>query len=121
MHKILLITLFVLLSLQSKANERLPDGHKLLQNEQGEYYIENKEGIVMIDPSIISLGHQRQWIVACVKNDSIDTDPKRYYFINLKIGGTTDSINQENWEYFKTAYDGLGDVELKPLTEETCP
>lgn len=121
MFKILLISFFLTLSLQIQADQKLPDGHKLLQNEQGEYYIENKEGIVMVDPAIIALGHERQWIVACVKNDSIDTDPKRYYFINLKIGGTTDSINQENWDYFKTAYDGLGEVELKPLADEPCP
>ena len=108
-------------SLFGHADDKLPAGHKLIQNEQGEYLVENKDGVVMIDPAILAIGHKGQWIVACVKNDSIDTDPKRYYFINLKIGGTTDTINQENWAYFQTAYDGLADVTLAPLMDETCP
>ena len=121
MIKIIFTLVASALSFQSFAQQKLPAGHKLLQNEQGEYYVKNKDDIVMIDPAIIALGHEGQWIVACVKNDSIDTDPKRYYFINLRIGGTTDSINQENWEYFKGVYDELENIELKALTEEACP
>lgn len=75
----------------------------------------------MIDPEIISIGHNAHWIVACVKNQSIDTEPKRYYFIDLKNGGTTDTINQENWEYFKGVYAGLSDVKTVSLADETCP
>ena len=118
---LLLLSLF-LVNTNSWAEQKLPAGHRLLQNDQGDYYVKNKDDVTMIDPAILALGHQGQWIVACVKNDSIDTDPKRYYFVNLRYGGTTDTINQENWEYFKTAYDGLADVELKALVEEeSCP
>lgn len=118
---VFIIACLTFYSASGLTKQPLPQGHSLLQNELGEYYVENKKGVVMIDPAILAIGHQGHWIVACVKNDSIDTEPKRYYFINLKIGGTTDTINQENWEYFQTVYEDLGDVEIKPIVEEPCP
>lgn len=119
--KLIIFSLLVF-SCQTKAIEtELPGNHTLKQNEQGEYFVENKDGFVMIESSILQIGSSKSWIVACVKNESIDTDLKRMVFINVKLGGTTDSINQENWIYFKEKLKGLGDVELQPLVEEKCP
>ncbi len=122
MHKLLFsLLIFFTTCFPTFAEKSLPGNHTLLQNDQGHYFIENKDGIIMVDPAILSIGHSKKWIVACSKNESIDTDLKRYFFINLKLGGTTDTINQESWDYFKSVYSGLGGIELINLTEEECP
>lgn len=99
----------------------LPRGHNLKQNEQGEYYVINDDKVVMIEPSIISIGYNKKWILACISNISIDSENKRMVFINLETGGMSDTINRENWENFKEVYQGLSDVAMQPLRDESCP
>ena len=115
-------TLFFLLLLPVQVlSMDLPRGHVLKQNDQGEYYVINSNKVTMIEPSILSIGHNNKWILACISNVSIDTDPKRMVFINLENGGTTDSINRENWENFKGIYPALAGIGLEPLQDEACP
>lgn len=99
----------------------LPRGHILKQNEQGEYYVINSDKIVMIEPAIISIGYGGKWILACISNVAIDSDKKRMVFINLENGGTSDTINRENWENFRNIYPGLSEIDMQQLRDETCP
>ena len=118
---LLLLGFFYSSMLHADTDISLPKRHTLLQNEKGEYLLKNRDGIIMVDPSILAIGHTDKWILACSKNESIDTDLKRYFFINLKTGGTTDSINQENWEYYLSVYPELADIPLQALVDEPCP
>lgn len=121
MKRIGLTVVLSLLFFQAFA-ENLPGQHKLKQNEKGEYYIVNKDGITMIDASIIKFGYNGRRILACIKNESVDTELKRWVFINVKTGGTVDSLNKENWRYFRDeAYPDLQQISLKNLSEESCP
>jgi len=100
----------------------LPGRHELIKNDSGEYYVINSENITMIEPSIIKLGTGIRWILACIKNKSIDSDLKRWVFIDLKSGGTFDSLHQENWGYFRNkAFPELKKIELKKISDEKCP
>jgi len=100
----------------------LPGRHELIKNDSGEYYVINSENITMIEPSIIKLGTGIRWILACIKNKSIDSDLKRWVFVDTLSGGTYDSIHKENWEYFSNeAFPELKKIKLKSLSEEKCP
>lgn len=100
----------------------LPGGHVLKQNQQGEYYVVNAEKITMIEPSVIRIGHDKQWILACIRHVAIDSDERRMVFINQKNGGTVDTINRDNWENFRTnIYPELNDISLQTLQDEPCP
>lgn len=121
MNKFLLVTLFGVFSLTVSAQD-LPGRHELKQNEQGEYYVVNKDNITMIEPSILKMGFSAKWILACIKQVSIDTDLKRWVFVDVKTGGTFDSLHQENWIYFRDeAYPDLKDITLKSYSDESCP
>ena len=118
------LTLTILLSMLSFSvfAENLPGRHELKQNEQGEYYIVNKEGVTMIEASIIKYGYSAKRILACIKHESVDTELKRWVFIDIKTGGTIDSLNKENWLYFRDeAYPDLKDIRLKNFVDEACP
>jgi len=100
----------------------LPGRHQLSKNDLGEYYVINHENITMIEASILKLGFSSRWILACIKNKSIDSDLKRWVFIDLKSGGTFDSLHQENWGYFlDEAFPDLKKIELKKINDEICP
>lgn len=102
--------------------EKLPGKHYLKQNDAGEYYVENNEGITMIEAAIIQLGYSSKWILACISHESIDTDPVRWVFIDIRNGGTFDSLNAENWKYFRDeAYPDLKNLELARYRDDTCP
>ena len=117
-----LILLFAVLLPVQVLSMDLPRGHVLKQNDRGEYYVENSGKITMIEPSIISIGYNKKWILACIRNTAIDSDEKRMVFINLQNGGgTTDTINRDNWKRFEGIYPDLTEITLKPLQDETCP
>jgi hypothetical protein len=100
----------------------LPDNHELKQNEQGEYYVVNKKNITMIEASILKLGYSSKWILACIKHVSVDTDLKRWVFIDIRTGGTFDTLHQENWAYFRDeAYPTLKEIKLTDYGDESCP
>lgn len=121
MKRCLILTVFLILSAQISA-QGLPGRHLLKQNEKGEYFITNHENILMVEPSILKLGFNGKYILACIKHESIDSDLKRWVFIDLKSKGTFDSLNQENWAYFRDeAYPELKDINLKSYGEESCP
>ena len=118
----LLFTGLMFFSGLSRAEQQaLPNQHTLKQNEAGEYFVVNQDDIIMIEPSIIKIGHSQRWIVACIENQSIDTESKRMMFIDLKTTGATDTINQENWAYFSQQLEGLAEVELSALQAGDCP
>ncbi len=119
-HIELLLAILLIIPSQLWAVD-LPGPHSLKKNNNGEYYVENSNDIIMIEASIISLGYNDDWIVACIANLSIDSDAKRMVFINMKYMDTTDTLNKENWEYFKSVYDGLGTITLEKLQDSTCP
>ena len=98
-----------------------PRGYSLLRDENGFYSMQNKDGETVIPAQIIKIGWNKKWIAACVENESIDTDLKRYFYINRRLGGASDTINQENWNYFKEVYPGLLDIEYQQLSEQECP
>ena len=76
----------------------------------------------MIEASIIKFGYSAKRILACIKHESVDTELKRWVFIDVKSGGTVDSLNKENWLYFRDeAYPDLKEIALKNLTDESCP
>jgi hypothetical protein len=121
MNKIILTGLLTFLSIQVFA-QSLPGRHELKQNDQGEYYVVNKDDITMIEASIIKMGYSAKWILACIKHVSVDTDLKRWVFVDVKTGGTFDTLNQENWTYFRDeAYPDLKEVSLKNYSDESCP
>ena len=121
MNKLMLFLCLLVFSIILKAEE-LPGGHMLKKNSNEEYFVINKKKVVMIEPAIIKLGFNRNWILACIKNKSIDSDLKRWVFINIKNGGTFDSINQENWQYFNNeAYPELQTIKVKAYSDEACP
>tara|TARA_B100001250_G_C19738316_1_gene761869 strand:- start:86 stop:451 length:366 start_codon:yes stop_codon:yes gene_type:complete len=121
MKKIFLIGLIVLLPTNIYSQD-LPGRHELIKNDSGEYYVVNSENITMIEPSILKLGSDIRWILACIKNKSIDSDLKRWVFIDVASGGTYDSIHKQNWEYFSNeAFPELKSVKLKSLSDEGCP
>ena len=100
----------------------LPGQHEIKQNEAGEYYVINSDNIKMIEASILKLGYSESWILACIKHESIDSDLKRWVFIDVKNKGTFDSLNQDNWAFYSTeAYPELKEIELKNYSEEACP
>lgn len=121
MKLISLIPLFAVLLPVQVLSMDLPKGHVLKQNEMGEYYVINANKITMIEPSVISIGYSKKWILACIRNISIDSDEKRMVFINLRNGGTTDTINLDNWDNFRNIYPELTEITLKPLQDESCP
>ena len=118
-HYLLILSLFIC----NNANtEVLPGQHKLIKNELNEYYVINNKDITMIEASILKFGFSGRWILACLKNKSVDTDLKRWVFIDLKNGGTFDSLNEENWRYFRDeAYPDLKKIKLRDLNNEDCP
>jgi hypothetical protein len=121
MNRIIVTTVLLLLAVQVSA-ENLPGRHVLKQNDQGEYYVVNKDNITMIEASILKMGYSAKWILACIKNVSVDTELKRWVFIDIKTGGTFDSLRQENWEYFRDeAYPDLKEITLKDYGDESCP
>ncbi len=116
---ILIGLLFLTVTIHAK---ELPGRHTLKQNEQGEYYIVNHDQITMIEPAIIKFGLNQKWILACIKNKSIDSDLKRWVFLNIQNGGTIDTIDQEKWTYFRdVAYPELKHIKLNNYQDEDCP
>ena len=83
MKKYFLKGLLLLFCTQTYAQD-LPGRHQLIKNDLGEYYVINHENITMIEASILKLGFSSRWILACIKNKSIDSDLKRWVFIDLK-------------------------------------
>jgi hypothetical protein len=82
----------------------------------------NKDNVTMIEPAIIKLGFDGSWILACIKNESIDTDVIRWVFIDIRNGGTFDSLNSENWHFYREeAYPDLKEIELVRYRDEECP
>ena len=63
--------------------QNLPGRHQLIKNDLGEYYVINHENITMIEASILKLGFSSRWILACIKNKSIDSDLKRWIFLSI--------------------------------------
>lgn len=121
MNRFIASTLLIYLSTQLSAQD-LPGRHNLKQNETGEYYITNHKNIMMIEPSILKLGFNAKWILACIKNKSIDSDLKRWVFVDIKNGGTFDSLRQENWAYFRDeAFPELKEIKLTDYSYESCP
>lgn len=121
MKRFILITSLTFLTLQVFA-QNLPGRHELIQNEQGEYYVVNKDKITMIEASILKMGFSAKWILACIKHVSVDTDLKRWVFVDVKTGGTFDTLHQENWAYFRDeAYPDLKEITLKSYSDESCP
>ncbi len=121
MKKFIITTFLMILALPVFA-VNLPGHHVLKQNDQGEYYVVNKDDITMIEASILKMGFNARWILACIKNKSIDSDLKRWVFIDIKSGGTFDSLHQENWAYFRDeAYPDLKDISLTDYSDESCP
>ena len=118
----LVISCLLWMSFSSVMAQDLPGNHALKQNEAGEYYVVNKENITMIEASILKLGFNDKWILACIKHESIDSDLKRWVFVDVKNGGTFDTLHQENWAYFRDeAYPDLKEIKLKDYSEENCP
>lgn len=117
-HYFLLVLFFM--SFSSFAIE-LPKGYEVKVNEAGESYVVNRDDTTMIEPNILQIGSNNKFIIACIKNISIDTEEKRFMFINLKWGGATDSVNKKNWEYFKSVYPSMSEIKLEKLSEESCP
>lgn len=121
MNKVYFLLALFLLPISINA-QGLPGRHSLMQNESGEYYVVNRENITMIEPSILKLGFSGKWILACIKHESIDSDLKRWVFLNVKNGGTFDSLHQENWAFFRDeAYPELKEITLKDYSDEACP
>ncbi len=106
----------------STVAKELPGRHLLRQNDAGEYYVINRDGITMIEPSILKMGYSAKWILACIKHKSIDSDLKRWVFVDIKSGGTFDSLNEQNWNFYRDeAYPELKEIKLKKISEEQCP
>jgi hypothetical protein len=121
MNKIILLTLLTVFSHHVLAQD-LPGRHTLKQNEQNEYYVVNNKGITMIEASILKMGFSGKYILACIKHVSVDTDLKRWVFVDVKTGGTFDTLNQDNWAYFRDeAYPSLKEISLKNYSDESCP
>ncbi len=100
----------------------LPGQHKVMENEAGELYVVNKEDVTMIEPSIIKLGFNSRWILACIKNESIDSELIRWVFVDMRNGGTYDSLNAEQWSFYRNeAYTDLQKIKLTDFREEQCP
>ena len=103
-------------------SQDLPGRHQLIKNELGEYYVVNSENITMIEPSILKLGTDIRWILACIKNKSIVSDLKRWVFVDIKSRGAYDSIDKKKWIYFSDeAFPELKDIKLENLSDEKCP
>ena len=83
------------IALQTNAQD-LPGRHQLTKNDLGEYYVINHENLTMIEPSILKIGFSGRWILACIKNKSIDSDLKRWVFVDIKSRGAYDSIDKKN-------------------------
>lgn len=121
MNRIIVTIVLLFLAVQVSA-ENLPGRHVLKQNDQGEYYVVNKDNITMIEASILKMGYSAKWILACIKHVSVDTDLKRWVFVDMKTGGTFDTLHQENWAYFRDeAYPDLKEITLKNYSDESCP
>ncbi|HIF51763.1 MAG TPA: hypothetical protein EYQ42_09615 [Thiotrichaceae bacterium] len=121
MNKIIVAALLVFFAIPAFAQD-LPGRHELKQNDKGEYYVVNKKDITMIEASILKLGYSSRWILACIKHVSVDTDLKRWVFIDIRTGGTFDTLHQENWEYFRDeAYPTLKEIKLTDYSDESCP
>lgn len=121
MYKVLIILCSLLFSHLLPAQD-LPGRHVLKQNEAGEYFVINRDGITMIEASILKLGFSAKWILACIKHKSIDSDLKRWVFVDVKNGGTFDSLHQENWAFYRDeAYPDLKNIKLTDYTDESCP
>ena len=122
MLKLLMLSLFILIA-TSVAAQDLPKRYVLKQNDAGKYYVVNHENVIMIEPAILKMGFSSRWILACIKHEAIDSDLIRWVFVDLKNRGTTDTLHQENWQYFRDeAYPELKDITLTTYQEnENCP
>lgn len=120
--KYLRLTLFLLLLTPALHAMDLPGNHVLTQNEQGEYYVINNEKVVMVEPAIIKLGFNSRWILACIKNEAIDSELIRWVFIDMRNGGTYDSLNADQWLFYRDeAYTDLQKISLTDYRDEDCP
>jgi hypothetical protein len=121
MNRLIVTILLIFLAIHVSAQD-LPKGHSLIQNDRGEYYVVNKKNITMIEASILKLGFSSRWILACIKHVSVDTDLKRWVFLDVRTGGTFDTLHQENWAYFRDeAYPDLKEIKLTDFSDEDCP
>lgn len=114
------LLVLALISLSANAID-LPKGYEVKTNDKGEAYVVNRDDMTMIEPSILQIGSNNKFIIACIKNISIDTEEKRFMFIDLKWGGATDTVNKKNWEYFKGVYPSMSEIKLEKLSDESCP
>lgn len=117
-----ILTYFMLLCMPIAQAMDLPGNHKLVQNEEGDYYVKNDEDVTMIEPAIIKLGFNARWILACIKNEAIDSELIRWVFIDMRNGGTYDSLNAGQWSFYRDeAYPDLQEISLTDYRDERCP
>ena len=118
----ILVAYFLAFIISPVLAQDLPGHHQLKKNEAGEYYVINKENIKMIEASILKMGFNEKWILACIKHKSIDSDLKRWVFVDIKNGGTFDTLHQDNWAFYRDeAYPELKEIVLKDYSDESCP
>ncbi len=121
--KKLLLAVALLMPLTSTVGAvSLPGQHTVKQNENGDYYVVNKDNVTMIEPAIIKLGFSSRWILACIKNEAIDSELVRWVFVDMRNGGTYDSLNTEQWSFYRDeAYTDLQQIKLTDFRDDACP
>ena len=117
--KLILTTILIALASGHVPTE-LPNKHQLLKDENGEYYIKNKYGVSIVEPSIQEIGYNKKWIITCAKNGVYGATTKRIVFMKAFQGGSIDTINKENWEYFLNEFPELKEVKMIPIGNEKC-
>ncbi|WP_455234512.1 hypothetical protein [Thiogranum longum] len=99
----------------------LPDGYRLEKNDKGERFLSNGDGEVVVEPNILSYGYDDDRFVACITNESPDKELKRYVVVRFSDGRVRDTGNLHNWHHLLEDIAGLEEIELHPITKETCP
>ena len=107
--------------INSACSASLPDGYTLEKNSAGEMYLKNPQGMIVVYPKILSYGYNEEHFVACIKDEILNAELKRYSFVNLKNGNAVATTNLKQWNYFLKEIPSLGKVKLNQVGEEQCP
>jgi len=99
----------------------LPEGYNLQKNSSGDIYLTNPKQVTIIDPKILSFGYNKDYFIACIKNNHPHMELKRYVIVNFNNGSTIDTVNINNWEYFIQKIPALTEVKVNQISNEQCP
>jgi hypothetical protein len=114
LKNIIFIILFSSVINISCTNISLPQDYNLSKNNNDQYYLVDNKNNVIIRPSILSIGYNERYIVAC--REWIEQKRKMHTIVNINTGNVIYTENIQNWNYFIKQIPELAEIKLRNLT-----